>query len=170
MADAVGSLTGHAHLHLGVCRICIFTLGFSFCCVPLCRNADSDGWSAECQLLATPVCRLCHKQELLHCSWCICKGHFSSNFTHSELECVLAGRSNHDVGSFWQHCTCIGPRSVPGMERQCCGRVTSSQAQLVDWLRSLQLLCSSSPADTEGVLKPSTEVHGLEGKKECCSN
>lgn len=34
---------------------------------------------------------------------------------------------------------------------------------------SSQLLCSSSPTDREEVLKPSTEVHVLEGEKECCS-
>lgn len=87
----------------------IFTLGFSFYCVSLCRSASSGRWSGWVSAAGCSSVSLCHKQELLHCSWCICKGHFSMNFTHSELECIPAGRSDHDEGSFWQHCTCIAP-------------------------------------------------------------
>lgn len=147
----------------------IFTLGFRFCCVPRFRSANSDSWSVWVSAAGNSSVSLCHKQELLYYRWYICKGHFSTNFTHSEMECIPAGRSNHDEGRFLQHCTCIALRSMLGMERQCCGGVTSSQAQLVGWPRSLQLLCSSSTADRERVLKPSTQVHWLEGK-ECCSN
>lgn len=118
----------------------------------------------ECQLLAAPA-----YSHVPSKSWFICKGHFSTNFTHSEWECIPAGRSNHSEGSFWQLCACIAPRPTRGTEGQCRSAGTCSHAPLGDGPSSLQLLSSSSPTDSEGVLKPSTEVCGLEGEKECCS-
>lgn len=61
----------------------IFTLGFSFCCVPVCKSANSDGWSAWVSAAGYSSVSLCHKQEFLHCSWYICKGNFSTDFTQS---------------------------------------------------------------------------------------
>lgn len=147
----------------------IFTLGFSFCYVPLCRNASSDGWSAWVSAAGYSSVSLCHKQELLQCSWYNCKGYFPTNFTYSELECIPAGRSNDDEGSFWQHCTCIACRSVLGMEMAMlwwCHIFPGTAPGLALELAATLFVS----ADIEGVLKPSTEVHRLEGKKQCCSN
>lgn len=114
-----------------------FALGVSSCCEPLCRSAGSDRWGAWVSAAGCSRVLPCPKRELLSCSWCICKGHFSTNFTHSEWECIPAGRSNHSEGSFWQLCACIAPGPTRGMEGQCCSAGTCSHAQLVDGPRQL---------------------------------
>lgn len=147
----------------------VFTLGFSSCCVPLCRNADRDGWSARVSAAGCFSVLLCPRQELLYCSWYSCKGHFSTNFYMFRVENVFQQEEViivKEASGSSALALCPGP----------CGGWRSSAMAVVRVPRhslwtgpGCSQLLSSSPTDIEGVLNPSTEVHGLEGKEECCS-
>lgn len=56
MANAVGSLTGHAPLQMGICRIWYFYVGVQFLLCAFAGIPIVTGEVLECQLLATQVC------------------------------------------------------------------------------------------------------------------
>lgn len=133
----------------------IFTLGVSSCCVPRCRSADSVEWSAWASV--APVFSCVPSKNCYAVVGIFAKGVFQPILQ------VQSGNTFQQEEGITAHSLCVRWRG----SAMVVARIPSHS--LWTGPGSSQLCSSSFPEKIEGVRKPSTDVHGLEGKKECCS-
>lgn len=142
----------------------IFTVGVCSYRVPLCRNADGDGWVS-----AAPMYPRVPGKSFYTAAGIFAKGlfrlisHVPSGNVFQREEVIIVKEPSGSSAPGLCPCLCEGWRGS--------ATVGTRVPRHGSWTGpgSSQLPFSSSSTGIEGLLKRSTEVHGLEVKKEHCS-